>query len=678
MDCGMTADRVIVPLDTQVKQRHHAVAIPLTTQGHLNTLMRFCRALADEGFTITFVNTDFVQKRVENESKAASDLLYVKEDEKCTKQQTEDVSYNEATTNTGCSEQDMKCQKSNKEGAEDVSHNEAIAPADTSCSKLMNENDVTSAEQIVGVPASAEGEKSTEEEAEGVSHNETIAPVNNACSKQINETDAPSEKQLNGVPASTTTDLADGDTRKQNEDGCRDGCKQKTQGEVRVVHIPVAGLDLDNDFRFTLEEMFTALDREMPLPLEQLLTDLMRCDDGRPRPTCIISDITMVRSAQRLSKRFNLPYISFYPASATSLLLTLHVLQGSSVSLPQVLEALKQRERGQVEVFCEGLTGLPRVLHNTDLFHFKHMVDENEFVWKKYTVDVLEETLKASHAIAVNSVIDIEGAALNALSDLCSVKVYGVGPLVDEIPDDSGTQLWKEDSACMDWLEQQPPRSVLYISFGSYVLLPRVQFDEFAAGLLASRQRFLWVFRPDLIEGCPFSTFPTELLSQAEGRGIAVRWAPQVRVLAHPSIGGFLTHCGWNSTLEALTHGVPMLCWPYFADQFLDAKHVIDVLEVALRFQACIAENDDYNGNDAQKQHCKLLVKRNEVEKVIRALMEGEIGEVLHQRAKTLKEACRLSCLEGGNGRLEIQSLIQSLVVSHSMSTGATNPCQCV
>ncbi|MCO5567550.1 hypothetical protein L7F22_021244 [Adiantum nelumboides] len=105
------------------------------------------------------------------------------------------------------------------------------------------------------------------------------------------------------------------------------------------------------------------------------------------------------------------------------------------------------------------------------------------------------------------------------------------------------------------------------------------------AALILSQQHFLWVFRRDLVEGITSNSSSSVLdaiISKCNGNGCVVEWAPQIRVLAHPSVGGFLTHCGWNSVIKAIGHGEPMLCWLYFADQPIDAKYVVEEWKIGL------------------------------------------------------------------------------------------------
>ncbi|KAI3987686.1 hypothetical protein MKX01_028420 [Papaver californicum] len=137
----------------------------------------------------------------------------------------------------------------------------------------------------------------------------------------------------------------------------------------------------------------------------------------------------------------------------------------------------------------------------------------------------------------------------------------------------SNAGLYEEDRSCMTWLDKQPEKSVVYVSFGSIVMVSREQRLEIWYGLVNSGHRFLWVKRPD-------SLLAEE--SHAEQRGYTVEWAPQEEVLNPPSVGGFFTHSVWNSTLESMIAGVPMVCWPHLADQHINSRYVSELWRIGM------------------------------------------------------------------------------------------------
>ncbi|XP_047983374.1 7-deoxyloganetic acid glucosyltransferase-like [Salvia hispanica] len=216
-------------------------------------------------------------------------------------------------------------------------------------------------------------------------------------------------------------------------------------------------------------------------------------------------------------------------------------------------------------------------------------------------------------------------------------NLYAVGPLhahlrtrLTATSNSSSTTLWEEDKTCLKWLDEQPENSVVYVSFGSIVRVTAEARTEFWHGLVNSGKRFLWVVRPD--------SGGTEVAEG--GRGRVVGWAPQEAVLAHPAVGGFVTHCGWNSTLESVAAGVPMVCWPHFGDQQVNSRFVDDVWGI---------------GRD-MKDRCDRVV----VEKMVRDVMEDRSGE-FRRRAGVLAKAARESVVEGGTSYYDLDRLIRDI-----------------
>jgi UDP:flavonoid glycosyltransferase YjiC (YdhE family) len=137
-----------------------------------------------------------------------------------------------------------------------------------------------------------------------------------------------------------------------------------------------------------------------------------------------------------------------------------------------------------------------------------------------------------------------------------------------------------EDATCMSFLDTQPRGSVVYVAFGSISIMTAEQVHELALGLQASGRPFLWVVRPEQAGKLPVG-FADDVDGSEKGK--VVGWAPQEQVLGHPSVGCFVTHCGWNSTLEGIRNGLPMLCWPYFLDQVTNQTYICDIWKVGLR-----------------------------------------------------------------------------------------------
>uniref|UniRef100_A0A0D6QV50 Glycosyltransferase n=1 Tax=Araucaria cunninghamii TaxID=56994 RepID=A0A0D6QV50_ARACU len=200
-----------------------------------------------------------------------------------------------------------------------------------------------------------------------------------------------------------------------------------------------------------------------------------------------------------------------------------------------------------------------------------------------------------------------------------------------------------DEEKCLQWLDAQAESSVLYISFGSENSISTVQMEHLALGIEASGVKFAWVLRtPSDVGNRSFSSALDFLPPGFHGR-MAERnqglfllgWAPQLSILAHPSTGGFLSHCGWNAVLETTTMGVPMIAWPLYAEQHFNSKFVVDELQVALEAPQRFDEG--------------WLVTKEDVERSVRSLMVEEKGKELRERVQRLKAKARAAVAEGGS-----------------------------
>ncbi|OWM90006.1 hypothetical protein CDL15_Pgr026919 [Punica granatum] len=266
-----------------------------------------------------------------------------------------------------------------------------------------------------------------------------------------------------------------------------------------------------------------------------------------------------------------------------------------------------------------------------------------------FVMDTAARFDKASATI-IHTFEALEADVLDAFSSMFSRPAYAIGPfqlLIDRIPENENQlkhircNLWKEDMQCLQWLDSQKPESVLYINFGSIAFLTSQQLIEFAMGIASSKHPFLWIIRPDLVNG-DTAIFPPEFNEETKGRAFISEWCPQEEVLNHPSVGGFLTHCGWNSAIETLTAGVPMLCWPYFGDQQTICKYACMDWEVGLEI-----------GSD---------VKRDKVQKLTKELMDGEKGKQIKKRAMEWKRLAFEATVEQGSSAINLEKLVCEII----------------
>ena len=244
-----------------------------------------------------------------------------------------------------------------------------------------------------------------------------------------------------------------------------------------------------------------------------------------------------------------------------------------------------------------------------------------------------QNCLKAP-AIIFNTFDEFEHEVLEAIAAKFP-RIYTTGPIsllsrhMPEVPSKSiNSSLWKEDTNCIQWLNKMETNSVLYVNYGSVTVMSEQHLKEFAWGLANCKHPFLWIVRPDVVMG-DSAILPDEFFEEIKDRGLITSWCPQYQVLSHPSVGVFLTHCGWNSILEAICGGVPVICWPFFADQQTNCRY------------ACI----DW-GIGMEVDHD---VKRENIEFVVKEMMEGDKGKKMKEKALEWKKKAEEATDVGGS-----------------------------
>ncbi|KAI3517395.1 hypothetical protein L1887_16609 [Cichorium endivia] len=255
----------------------------------------------------------------------------------------------------------------------------------------------------------------------------------------------------------------------------------------------------------------------------------------------------------------------------------------------------------------------------------------------------------AAHALILNTFDDLEGPIISQIQNHCP-NIYTIGPLHAHLKarstskSTSSNSLFQEDTTCITWLDQQAPKSVLYVSFGSLATLTREQLVEFWHGLVNSGKLFLWVIREDLVHE---NKVPSELKVGTKERGYLVKWAPQEEVLAHRSVGAFLTHNGWNSTLESIVEGVPMVSWPFYADQQPNSRFVEAVWKLGLDM----------------KDTCDRMI----VEKIVKEVMEVRKEEFI-ESANRMSKLAKAAVSSGGSSYRNLDRLIEDIKMMSSQS----------
>lgn len=214
----------------------------------------------------------------------------------------------------------------------------------------------------------------------------------------------------------------------------------------------------------------------------------------------------------------------------------------------------------------------------------------------------------------------------------------------------------------MSWLDSKELDSVLYVSFGSLARLAPEQILEIAHGLEASNHPFIWVIGKILKSTGQNGESKENLLPSGledrikeSRRGLIIRgWAPQLLILEHPAVGGFVTHCGWNSTLEGVSAGMPMVAWPITAEQFTNEKLITDVLKIGVRVGSMHWMSP--------RTESWVSAGRDKVEAAVKRLMgSGEEAAEMRRRAEKLGMKAKIAVEEGGSSCKNADALIQEL-----------------
>ncbi|XP_059287667.1 7-deoxyloganetin glucosyltransferase-like [Lycium ferocissimum] len=383
-------------------------------------------------------------------------------------------------------------------------------------------------------------------------------------------------------------------------------------------------------------------------PFRDLLAKLNNTLDVPP-VSCIVSDGIMsftLAAAQELG----VPEVLFWTTSTCGFLGYMHystIIEKGYIPLKDA----SQLTNGYLETTLDCIPGMENI-RLRDLPSFLRTTNPDEYMIK-FVLQETERARKAS-AIVLNTFEALESEVLESLRTLLP-PVYPIGPLhllVKHVDDENlkglGSSLWKEEPECIQWLDTKEPNSVVYVNFGSITVMTPNQLMEFAWGLANSQQEFLWIIRPDIVSGDE-AILPPEFVEETKKRGMLASWCSQEEVLNHPAIGGFLTHSGWNSTLESISSGVPMVCWPFFAEQQTNCWFSVTKWGVGMEI--------DNN------------VKRGEVKSLVRELMLGEKGKEMKKKTIEWKNLAQESAKKStGSSYVNIENVVNDILLSSKLS----------
>ncbi|EOA29264.1 hypothetical protein CARUB_v10025538mg [Capsella rubella] len=377
-------------------------------------------------------------------------------------------------------------------------------------------------------------------------------------------------------------------------------------------------------------------------PVEKLLKEI------QPRPSCIIADMCLPYT-NRVAKNLGIPKIIFHGMCCFNLL-CMHIMHQNH----ELLETIEsEKEYFPIPNFPDRAeftkSQLPMLLPTGD--------------WKEF-LDRMTEGENTSYGVIVNTIEELEPAYVRDYKKAKAGKVWSIGPVslcnkVGEDKAERGNKAAIDQDECIKWLDSKDEGSVLYVCLGSICNLPLSQLKELGLGLEESGRPFIWVIRGwekynKLLDWITESSFK----ERTKERGLVIRgWSPQMLILSHPAVGGFLTHCGWNSTLEGITSGVPLLTWPLFGDQFCNEKLAVQVLKGGVR----VGVEDAMRWGD--EENIGVLVDKEGVKRAVEELMGDSIdAKERRKRVKELGELAHKAVDEGGSSHSNITLLLQDIM----------------
>ncbi|XP_077218787.1 7-deoxyloganetin glucosyltransferase-like [Tasmannia lanceolata] len=372
-------------------------------------------------------------------------------------------------------------------------------------------------------------------------------------------------------------------------------------------------------------------------PFRNIVTKLNQLPNV-PRVSCIVSDGVMTFSLQ-VAEEWSIPGVLFWPISACSLMGFIHIPEMIERGLLQLKDE-NLLSNGIID-WIPGLRGA-----RMDDFSRMDRTPDPDNTIAKILAEEIQNGFKAS-AIILNTFDNLEDEVLSAMRSFYR-RVYAIGPLTlhcHQMPESClksiTTNLWKEEIECLAWLDKREAASVIYVNFGSFAFITSQQLSEFAWGLANTKYPFLWIIRRDIVND-GLAVLSEDFMKEIKGRGLLANWCPQEEVLSHPSIAWFLTHCGWNSTVESICGGVPMICCPQFGDQPINCRYTCNEWGIGVEIS-----------NE---------VRREEIERVVRGVMESEKGKEMRLKAMKWKESAENATKQGGSSYTNLNSLIHEVL----------------
>ncbi|TKY59055.1 Scopoletin glucosyltransferase [Spatholobus suberectus] len=412
---------------------------------------------------------------------------------------------------------------------------------------------------------------------------------------------------------------------------------------VQTIELPCAEAGLpngcENTNSITSPHLFPLFLKACGLlqdPFEQLLLE--------QHPNCVVADVMFPWSTNSAAK-FGIPSLVFDGTSFFS------ICANERMRLYEPYKNVSSDSEPFV------IPNLPGEIKMTRMQVSPHVLSHNESPGVTKLLEEAKESELKSYGMVVNSFYELESVYADHLRKAVGRKAWHIGPMFLRSRDKEekarrGMEAAIDEHECLKWLDTKKPNSVVYVCFGTTTKLPNSQLKDIAMGLEASGQQFIWVVKKSGKDGEKGEEWlPDGFEKRMEGKGLIIRgWAPQVLILEHEAIGAFVTHCGWNSILEAVTAGVPMVTWPIAYEQFFNEKLVTEILKIgvpsgAKKWAAAVGDT----------------VKWEAVEKAVKRIMVGEEAGEMRNKAKVFSQLARQAVEEGGSSYSDLNALIDEL-----------------
>lgn len=427
----------------------------------------------------------------------------------------------------------------------------------------------------------------------------------------------------------SSSTVAEGLTITTFSDGHDDGFKYKSADDIR--------------------RYMSDLKRKSSEKLRDIITT--NADQGSP-VTCLVYAL-LLPWASEVARSFDIPFALLWIQPAT----VLDIYYSYFNNYGDAIRETANNPSGYID-----LPGLPRLSgHDLPSFFLPTSSPAHSPFLSLFEDQILALDNEKNPKVLVNTFDKLEPDALKAIE---KYNMVGIGPLIpsafldqNDLSDRSfGADFFQQSMDCVEWLNSKPKSSVVYISFGSILELPQDQTEEIAYGLLKSERPFLWVLREKREENEEEDKYTISCIEELKQKGMIVPWCSQLEVLSHPSLGCFITHCGWNSTLESLASGMPVVAFPQWTDQATNAKLIEDIWNTGVRVRV---------RKETKMNDCKEIVDREEVKRCIEMVMaDEEKSEELRRNARKWKDLAREAMMDGGTSDINLKEFLKEAGVA--------------